>query len=1078
MLLLFALTLFTSATLLFMVEPMIAKMILPLLGGTPAVWNTCMVFFQAVLLAGYAYAHFSTTWLGPRKQAVLHLFLLALPFVVLPLTIDRDLIKGGENPIFGLLLLLSLTVGLPMFVVSASAPLLQKWFASTSHPAARDPYFLYGASNLGSMLALIAYPTVVEPHLRLGQQSFDWTIGYGVLAALTALCAVFLWRSPANVETSENLWSGGHQPPEHEKSQRADAPRSGKSTSIQPSKQGIRRDRKESRPARSERPAEPSSQHTLSGDVTWPRVLRWLALAIVPSSLMLGATTYITTDIAAIPWLWVAPLALYLLSFIIVFSHVPSWLQWVVLTIAGTVIAVLLWMMLWNLERLAGHSVAQLLIRIGLVLATGFGIFGVGWGWKNRAPDMLHFAMVLVMPLLVLAMLFFMLAPDVKTPSHWIAVVLTLHLTTLFVVSMVCHGELARDRPAAKHLTAFFLWMSVGGVLGGLFNALVAPLIFNGIAEYQLALLLACFLAPALSSTKATVWGRRFDMILAGLFLVIGLALIFSRILDHDLTYSPTDRSPWPWLAGALIVGLGIGIAAILRGEEQKFDRGMDLLLPLSLGTLLIGLAWGLQSNLVGGRLISIARAVHFAPAYVRLVLTFGAPLALAYTFVERPLRFALGVGALLLAGAFCDVFSSNISTTKVIHQERSFFGVLKIADSRFDYPPRHRITDESLSELRKDGVPEEVCRKLLPLRSARFTARHVFLRQLEEALDENELKRYRSIILEDADFSEGDEYLYRSLNHGTTLHGTEYFEPEEMRGKAVSYYHPTGPMGELMMVYNGADTPPEKMNVAVIGLGTGSMATFARKGQHLTFYDIDPVVKRLSFDPKVGDSPYPFFTFVQDARDRGANMELVMGDARLTMEKKQLKDSEKYGVIVVDAFSSDAIPIHLITREAVQVFLDKLTDDGLLCFHISNRYLDLKPVLYNLARERNLSAVYQNDNRDDDDRTPALFGKTSSTWVILSRSGERLNKLRDLNDWEEKRQAVCWELLQASQLPDRGTGLVGQAILMRNLLDDQWCRRPAQWLELEPNEDWPDLKTVGVWTDDYSNLFSVFSWR
>src|SRR5262249_32748569 len=149
--------------------------------------------FQAVLLLGYLYAHLSTTWLGARKQAALHLVLLVVPFLFLPIVVNRNLIKGDEDPVLLVLLLLSLTVGLPMFVVSASAPLLQKWFASTSHPAAKDPYFLYGASNLGSMLALVAYPTVVEPYLRLRQQSIDWSVGYGVLAALTALCAVFLW---------------------------------------------------------------------------------------------------------------------------------------------------------------------------------------------------------------------------------------------------------------------------------------------------------------------------------------------------------------------------------------------------------------------------------------------------------------------------------------------------------------------------------------------------------------------------------------------------------------------------------------------------------------------------------------------------------------------------------------------------------------------------------------------------------------------------------------------------------------------------------------------------------------------
>jgi hypothetical protein len=281
--------------------------------------------------------------------------------------------------------------------------------------------------------------------------------------------------------------------------------------------------------------------------------------------------------------------------------------------------------------------------------------------------------------------------------------------------------------------------------------------------------------------------------------------------------------------------------------------------------------------------------------------------------------------------------------------------------------------------------------------------------------------------------------------------------------------------MGEIMMVYNGEDTPPEKMNLGVIGLGTGTMAAFARPGQHLTFYDIDPIVKRFSFDE--GEGRFPFFTFVQDARERGATLELVMGDARLTMEKKQLQDSEKYGVIVVDAFSSDAIPIHLITLQAVDVYLDKLAKDGLLCFHISNRHLDLRPVLYNLARERGLAAIYQSDDREDDPRSTALLGKSSSSWVVLSRTPERLLKLLDLNDWEDRRVAARVELLPLSLWPDNGTGLVGQAILVRNFLDEALCQRTSQWKPLEPDEYWTDLNKVGVWTDDYSNLLSVFWW-
>jgi hypothetical protein len=314
-----------------------------------------------------------------------------------------------------------------------------------------------------------------------------------------------------------------------------------------------------------------------------------------------------------------------------------------------------------------------------------------------------------------------------------------------------------------------------------------------------------------------------------------------------------------------------------------------------------------------------------------------------------------------------------------------------------------------------------------------------------------------------------GDEHFYfRRLIHGTTLHGTQFLD-DERRDEPLSYYHRSGPIGEVMMVYN---TPERLPNLAVIGLGTGTMACYARPGQHLTFYDIDPVVRRLSFD---GNPMY--FSYVQDARDRGAHLELVMGDARLTMERKQLKDSEKYGVIVVDAFSSDAIPVHLITREAMQIYLDKLAPDGLLAFHISNRYFDLRPALYNLAKEHGLSSVYQSDDRESDKESTALMGKSSSTWVILARDSKHLDGLRALNSWEDLRADLYGQLFQLSLWPDPGVGLSSQTMLMHKLLDQAISRRPSQWKELQPDENWPDLGKVGVWTDDYSNLLSVFDW-
>jgi len=895
MLIVFALTLFLSAMQLFLVEPMIGKMILPLLGGTPAVWNTCMVFFQAVLLCGYGYAHLSTSWLGARRQAALHLVLLLLPLFFLPVAVNRGLIRGDENPVLLVLLILSLSVGPPMFVVSASAPLLQKWFASTSHPAARDPYFLYGASNLGSMIALLAYPTVVEPFLRLRQQSIDWTIGYAILAALTALCAVFLWLSPRHVEKSDEwrVASG-------EKRETVDSLRSPLTTRHSP----------------------------LSGAVTWTRILRWVALAFVPSSLMLGATTYITTDIAAISYLWVIPLALYLLSFILVFSRVPAWV---------------------------------------------------------------HKGMVLVLPLLVLTLLFFMLS-ELKIKIAWS---LVLHLTTLFVVSMVCHGELARDRPPPKYLTGYFLWMSVGGVLGGLFNGLIAPVIFTGIVEYELAMMLACCLTPPLGAGNESSWGRRADVVMAGLFIGIGVLMILLRLRDRDLSSDVLTSGAWLWELAALVLGMAVASAVALRAREKRFDHWMDLLLPLCLGLLLIGLSWGLWSDSVWSRLTKAGGIVHLHPARLRRILTYGVPIVMAYTFVERSLRFALGVGAILLASSFCAIFDDN-----VLYQERSFFGVLKV---------------------------------------------------------ENEGERISGAI-----------YPFRRLIHGTTLHGMQSLD-DDRRDEPLTYYHHSGPIGQVMQVYNRDG----QRNLAVIGLGTGTMACYAHPGQHLTFYDIDPVVRRLSFDE---DKPY--FSFVNDARQRDAHLELVMGDARLTMERKQLKDSEKYGIIVVDAFSSDAIPIHLITREALQVYLDKLTEDGLLAFHISNRYLDLRPVLANLAKDSpdKLAAVYQADDREHDN-SRIFPGKSNSTWVVLARKSEYLDGLRALNNFEDRRESLRTDLLPLALWPDNGMGLAAQASLLRNLLDEEVCKRPSKWRELEPDESWPDLHKVGVWTDDYSNLLSVFDW-
>jgi len=204
MLIVYGITIFTGAALLFVVQPMVGRMVLPMLGGSPAVWNTAMVFYQAVLLAGYAYAHFTTRWLGVRRQTALHTVMLVLPLFVMPVVIPHGWTPPTtHNPIPWLLAVLAMTVGVPFFVVSATSPLLQRWFSASGHRDAADPYFLYAASNCGSLLALAVYPALIEPHLRLSQQSQWWTIGCVLLAGLT--CDPRWQRPPPHLQA--RLWT-------------------------------------------------------------------------------------------------------------------------------------------------------------------------------------------------------------------------------------------------------------------------------------------------------------------------------------------------------------------------------------------------------------------------------------------------------------------------------------------------------------------------------------------------------------------------------------------------------------------------------------------------------------------------------------------------------------------------------------------------------------------------------------------------------------------------------------------------------------------------------------------------------
>jgi hypothetical protein len=423
----FATTLFLSAGLMFLVEPMIAKMVLPRLGGSPAVWSTCLVFFQAVLLLGYAYAHALTRLVSRSVQIGVHIaVLLPLAALALPLDLGAGAPTPGASPALWLLLRLTAVAGLPVFAISATAPLLQRWFADLDHDAADDPYFLYAASNAGSLLALLAYPLLVEPTLPLDRQAALWSGGFGVMALGLVLCAAATacrgWRGVEVAPTARGI----------------DVTQAGEIATI---------------------PAE-------NAPTCLRERLTWTALAFVPSSLLLGVTTYITADVAAAPLLWVVPLILYLLSFILVFA---------------------------------------------------------------RRPPLPHATMIRVLPLLLIPLVI-TAAPGVSFAIP-LPLVLGLHLGCFFVVSMVCHGELARRRPPVARLTEFYLFLSIGGVLGGAFNALLAPLVFPGPWEYPLALVAACLMKP--TTEQNTLRSRRWDL---GLPLaLLGFLLVTRGFLPNVL---------------------------------------------------------------------------------------------------------------------------------------------------------------------------------------------------------------------------------------------------------------------------------------------------------------------------------------------------------------------------------------------------------------------------------------------------------------------------------------------------------------------------------------------------------------
>jgi hypothetical protein len=443
---LYSATLVVSAALVFMVQPMFARFVLPLLGGSPAVWTTAMLFFQSALLLSYLYAHWSTRRFGPRRQAALHLALVAAALLVLPLGVPDWTPPVESSPVLWLLLLLLVSVGLPFFVVSSTAPLLQSWLAATDHPDGRDPYFLYRASNIGSVIGLLSYPLLVERELTLDAQSWLWSAGYGLLAVLLSASALVMWRSRRPVPAAE---------------------------------------------AEPDQPAE---------RISAGRRVRWVALAFVPSSLMLGATSAMTMNLAPIPLLWVLPLSLYLISFILVFSRGQGAGPW---------------------HRYALYAMPPLVVVLG-----GMVVIGI---------------------------------------SDPLGLVIGANLAAFFAVALVMHGELAADRPTAAQLTQFFAWVSVGGALGGVFNVILAPSVFNSLTEYPLVLILAAFLLPM----RAGGWHDQlsFRRHLLGPLLVGAVGTGLLLVTEGHV-----------WEHRAVLIAMGLACVSMLR-NPLRFGLALSLAL-------------------------------------------------------------------------------------------------------------------------------------------------------------------------------------------------------------------------------------------------------------------------------------------------------------------------------------------------------------------------------------------------------------------------------------------------------------------------------------------------------------------
>jgi len=712
-----------SAFLLFQVQPIISKFILPWFGGSPGVWTTCMLFFQVVLFAGYAYAH-TLTLLPRRWQGILHGMLLGAAIAMLPIA-PSEMWKptGAEDPALRILLLLFVSVGLPYFVLSSTSPLVQVWFTRTTNGA--SPWRLYALSNIGSLAALLSYPLFFEVHWDVVEQTTLWAVGFGAFVVLS-LAGIWLDRTHAiNAESK----------PVEVIDKAADHP-------------------------------------------GWLKRIQWVLLPALASCVLLSATNHVCQDVAVIPFLWVVPLSLYLLTFIICFEH-ERWYSricalWALLALPVLFITCtesrLQSQPLWTTFELWMHNEVE--------------------PFLNRVTGReFHLANL-------------DLTPNFIWELGW-------SFSAMFIACMLCHGELTRLKPAPRRLTEFYLLMSFGGALGGLFVSLGAPHLFTSFAEWPVSLILATALAC---------------------YVLLRSVLKVKRV--------------WEWLIVLIITGLTgwlawelreQGILTLEKVKELARNEHMPpaALIYGALGVIVLCVAV-LAFRLLGRR--------RLRPALVSLTLT-----GMYFTFV---LLMMVDYG-----------FKHDDKVERV----RNFYGMLSVSEDDYE--------------------------------------------------------------------SGGETLKYRQLTNGGIVHGMQNLAPG-LREEPTSYYgHPTG-IGKALDSLK--DRPDAR--VGVVGMGAGTVACYAKSGQTFRFYDINPDVVRIA---------EKWFFYLEDAKKRGAKVEIVISDARLALDREK---AQQFDVLLLDAFSGDSVPVHLLTKEAFDIYDRHMKPDGIIAVHITNSYLVLAPVIEKIA--------------------------------------------------------------------------------------------------------------------------------